>query len=200
MRKRAAFVAIAAVLSILSACEKSNSGGGGTGALTGNWAFVYLTAKTQSTAIETYGNTTNKSISTSQYTSTNNKGVVTFTTDSMYGKGIGYSITAVTKGYFYENGMFLDSVSVPLSFSLPPFNSSVKYKLVGNDSLSFTGSSFTLPPGGNPAPASNGGHYTITGDTLRITTSITQTSTQSQAGDVMTQTDQAVETIVLHRQ
>jgi hypothetical protein len=205
MSKKFRFAASALFLFIFIACKKDNGSGGGGAtptALAGNWTFSSLTAKTQSTVTATSGGLTDKDLTVSQYTTTNNSGLITFSADSMYGKGIGYSINTVAKGYEYENGVLLDSVDAPFSFTYPSSNSASKYQLIGKDSIYFPGGGLVNPPGssGSIPTVASGGHIVFNGNTISITVSINQNTTQSAGGITAVSQDQGVETVTLTRQ
>jgi len=205
MRHKLTFPATALFLLTFIACKKDNSGTGGAApaALAGNWSFVSLTAHTQSTVTETGGGVTDKSVTISQYTTTNNSGLVTFSADSMYSKGVGYSVNTVAEGYEYENGVLLDSIGAPFTFTYPPTTSTAKYQLIGKDSLYFPGGGglvSTPGSGGTPSSVASGGHFVINGSTMTITVGGSQSTTQSGGGITVTSQVQAVETVTLIKQ
>jgi hypothetical protein len=146
---------------------------------------------------------TDKSVTISQYTTTNNSGLVTFSADSMFGKGVGYSINTVAEGYVYENGAFIDSVDVPFSFTYPPTNSTAKYQLIGKDSIYFPGGggfASASGSGGIQQTAGGGGHIVISGNKMTLSVVVSQSTTQSAGGITVTNLAQGTETVILTKQ
>ncbi len=205
MRPKVVYAVLVVSLMGFFACKKSNNGGDGTppSQLAGNWSFVSLGVNVTNTVVETLGGITDKSVTVSNYTTTNNTGLVTFSADSMFGKGIGYTVNTNAKGYEYENGVLLDSVSQPFTFIYPPTNSSAAYKLVGTDSLVYPAGGFVTIPGSAAAQATGpvGGHLAITGNNLVLTIHFLQVATQqSPGGASATTTVAGVETVNLQKQ
>jgi hypothetical protein len=192
MRRK--YVIAAIVLSLISfaACKKSNTGGDGTtpSILAGNWNLVSVGVNVTNTFI-------------SQYTTTNNTGLITFSADSMLGKGVGYTANFTGKGYEYEDGALLDSLTEPFTFTYPPTNSSAAYGLIGNDSLTFpAGGLVTLPgsaAGQQTVPV--GGRFVISGTAMTITIHFSQSSMQQSAGGATSTTVvQGVEVVNLQKE
>jgi hypothetical protein len=202
MSRRSTFLAVALFLLPFIACKKNNAGGP-PAALAGNWSFVSVAAHTQSTETDISGIDTFKEIITYQYTSTNNMGVINFSADSMYEKGLGYSIAPETEAYDYNNGILKDSVSLPpLSFTLPTTNTATNYQLVGTDSIYYPDGgilSMSGTAGTSPAGAA-GGHYVISGGTMTITISINDSTTQSGVGFTGKRVVQGPEVVTLKKQ
>jgi hypothetical protein len=205
MRQKYVLVAVVLSLMTFAACKKSNTGGGGTppSELAGNWNFVSLGVSVTNTVQETVGSVTEKSVTVSNYTTTNNTGLITFSADSMFGKGIGYSVNVNAMGYEYQNGVLLDSVSEPFTFTYPPTNSSAAYKLVGTDSLVYPAGGLVTLPGSAAAQPTGpvGGHLAITGNKLVLTIHFLQVATQqSPGGATATTTVAGVETVNMQKQ
>lgn len=158
--KRINIVLLACICSLFFiSCQKelsmdSSLGlGGGTTSLTGNWKFVGLHAKTESTIELSDGIDVLKTITLSEYYSKNNTGTIVIDDSKMTGTNVGYEIDTVAKGFTYENNVLIDTVTVPFYFIAPPSNSVSPYTRVSADSLYFTGGQFATM--GGPATPTN---------------------------------------------
>jgi len=182
-------------------CHKSNDAGGNSGQLAGNYKFAYINVAVQSVSQTSAAGQTEKSVSNTNYKTTQNTGTITFTKDSIIAKGVGYTANWVSTGAVYENGVFIDSISLPFSFTYPPSNSSTKFDVIGKDSIYFHGGYFMTGLGGGTtiAPPS-GGRFSFKGDTLLIISKVNQTSTQSISGMTVTQTASGVATLAMLKQ
>ena len=105
--------------------------------LLGTWKFTGLTAATKAEATATDGTTIEKIISTSNYSTVNNKGSFLFNAADFAGTGLSYDLSTAVKAIFYENNTAVDTIDFPFNFSVPPTNSTGRYKLAGADSVYF---------------------------------------------------------------
>jgi hypothetical protein len=81
---------------------------------------------------------------------------------------LAYTVSTTATAYVYNGPVFIDSVSAPYTFTLPPTSEAASYKAVGSDSLYF--------PGGGIVPGGGSGcRYSINGDTLHIAINGSQT-------------------------
>jgi hypothetical protein len=144
------------------------TGGTGSGSVLGTWNFAGLTAKTTSDVTESDGTDVIKAVTTSDYTTTNNKGTITFATNTFNSTGVAYDLNTTAFVKFYTNGVLDDSLDFPFAFSLPATNSSGSYKLVGTDSLYFTGGFISIGLD-SMATTPIGYKYTISGNKLTLT-------------------------------
>lgn len=170
MRLTLTFAAIGISFLIVVSCKKSNAPA--SNVVTGNWNFVNMSTQTQVTAIQS-GDT---SVSYANYVTQNNAGSIDFTIDTMSVSGLAYSVSTTFTTYFYYMGVAYDTVTSPLSTSLPATSMSSGYKLIGNDSLYFA-SGGLLPSGLTSSSAGQGARFVISGDTLRLTVQATDTTT-----------------------
>jgi hypothetical protein len=202
MQHKFTFAVTGLILLSIVSCKKdnSNSNSGNTKALEGNWTFVSMSAKTQSTQSYTQSGTAYKTVTLSNYTTTNNAGVVNFSADSMVATGLTYSVATMAEAYDYVSGQLVDSIASPFNFSLPATNSSSKYQSIGTDSLYFPGGGFLGVAGGAQQTVGSGAKYVISGNTLTMTTNPTQAYTQTLSGISVTVTDQATVTTILSKQ
>ena len=193
------FTFAAVILLILSgvACKKDS---GGTNALSGEWKFVSMHVKGQSTAQYTDNGVVNKTVTLSDYTTADNAGAVSITSSMMSAKGLTYSVSTTSTATIYEDGQVVDTQDVPFDFTLPSTNSVSSYKLVGADSLYFPSGGFASVGGTSTQSAASGAKFGISGNTLTMISNVTQTKTENYAGVIITTTDQAVATTTLQKQ
>jgi hypothetical protein len=185
MPKKIFLLSLAALPLIFNSCHKNNDSPGGSGRLSGDYKFLYLSLQAQSTAQEIGGGETLKTITYTNYKTVNNSGTVTFTKDSVFSKGVGYSVDAVSNSYVYENGTLTDSFPLPLAQTLPGYSSSTKINVIGQDSIAFQGGYLGLGLGGTtPLASPGGGRFSFKGDTLFITYKVSQTQPSQTAGGV----------------
>ena len=161
MRKTLLILLPVSFLLILAACKKSS--GSSDKGLNSTWAFLGMSAQTQSTSLQAGGVTM---VVNTNYVTRNNTGTITFKTDSMVVNGLGYSVDTSVIAYFYYNNVVFDSASQPVSLSIPPTSATAKYTAVGTDSLYF-------PNGGilsalDSVSTGQGSTYVLKGDSLSI--------------------------------
>ena len=123
MKKTLAFLALAALLLMLS-CKKDSSAGGNSSVIAGSYNFLSVAATTNATATDNSDGTIFKTITTSAYTSTQNAGTVSITSNDFNANGIGYTINDTAYALSYTDGEFTDSLSSPFGFTYPPTTSS----------------------------------------------------------------------------
>ncbi|HEV2480755.1 MAG TPA: hypothetical protein VGS79_13860 [Puia sp.] len=176
MRLTFVFAAIGAILTVAVSCKKSSSPP--SNAVTGTWNFVNMSARTQVNAVVSGDST----ITYASYITQNNSGTITFTIDSMAVNGLAYSVSSTATTYAYYQGMIYDTLTNPFIATLPATSMDVSYKLIGTDSLYFPNGGL-LPTGITSSSQGQGGHFVISGDTLRLTVSgADTTSGQIQLG------------------
>src|SRR5579871_6848965 len=129
MRKLTLF-ALAGTICILFACKKSGSLT--SQGLSGNWVFLGMSAQTQTTENEAGGVT---AVANASYITKNNGGTIQFSGDSMVVSGLTYTVDTSFMTRFYYSGILYDSITSPLSLSIPASSATLKYKLIGSDSL-----------------------------------------------------------------
>ena len=202
MLKKLPLLSLLALSLILNSCHKNNDAAGNSGQLAGNYKFVYISLQAQSTGQQTGSGQTLKTITYTSYKTTNNSGTVTFTKDSIFSKGVGYSANTISKSDVYENGTLTDSFSFPLVQTYPPSNSSTKFDVIGQDSIVFHGGYLALGLGGNTTVApSSGGRFAFKGDSLILTSKISQTlPPQTSSGVTVTQSASGIAIIAMLRQ
>lgn len=185
-----------ACLLILSAvaCKKDSNG---KSALDGNWTFTSMGLKGTSTTVTDDGNgTISKTVTTSDYTSTDNKGTVSISGGVMTSKGMSYSVSTTSPYIRYVNGVQQDAGTLPFAFTMPPFNSVAGFKVVGADSIVFTGGASSFGGSSN----AGGAKYNISGNTLTMMVKLDTTFVDNRLGFPVQKHDVATQTTILTRQ
>jgi hypothetical protein len=194
---------LSAVLVILAmgACKKSNSGGssGSTNPLSGEtWTFVDLSSDANLTATES-GLISGKIVDITDFTTIDNSGTITFTADSMSGSGIGYTIDTTYTTYTYV-GSTSDTVTTPYTTTIAPTSSSTSYQLIGTDSIYFgSGTPFSVSLYAGDTVKIEGAHFTISGNTLTLTSTIDQAGNVTYEGITAPSVTQITSKIILSK-
>jgi hypothetical protein len=113
----------------------------------------------------------------------NNAGNLTFTSDSLNAVEVGYSIDTTYTTIESAGGVSDTSVS-SLTATAQPTDTASTYQLIGQDSIYFpNGSPFALNIDSIQPPIQiKGAHFTISGTTLTITSTINQSGNESING------------------
>ena len=205
LRKQTYFL-VTGFLLLLAACSKNTSkpnGSSNSTQLVGSYEFLYLTTNINVTESGSFAGQTGSAVILSGYKTQQNTGTVVFTADSAMGNGIGYSYDTIATVIKILPGAAPDTTVQSLTGSVPATTSTSKYQIIGADSVYFPGG--VLGSGGiTGAPAAiappTGGHFTIKGDTLSITTKINQTYPDNIEGIPTTATAVVNATIILLKQ
>lgn len=166
--------------------------------ITGTWKFISFNAKTVATIEATTGGTTTKTVTTSDYTSEDNQGTVTIDAQNISYDNLSYNIKTIAHGTMYENGVKIDTFSMPIQASIPPSSSKTAYTRVGADSLYFPGGS-SLINGVTQTTQQTGAKIKKEQDKLFIIQRVNQTSTDNIQGQVATTNEQAEVTVTLQK-
>jgi len=205
LRKHVYFL-VTGFLLLLTACSKNTSkpnGSSNSTQLVGSYEFLYMTTNINVTESGSFAGQTGSAVILSGYKTQQNTGTVVFTADSAMGNGIGYSYDTTATVIQILPGAAPDTTVQSLTGSVPATTSTSKYQIIGTDSVYFPGG--VLGAGGiTGAPAAiappTGGHFTIKGDTLSITTKINQTYPDNIEGIPTTATAVVNATIILLKQ
>jgi hypothetical protein len=212
MKKNSLYFLVAALSLLAVGCQKELSvdslnggpggggGGGGNSALIGTWKFLELSAKTEADVRVSDGVDTERALTRSEYTTKNNKGTVSFDGSKMTSTGLGYDIDATAITYLFSNGVLVDSLDFPFTFSIPSSSGESKYKAIGSDSLYFESGFFTVPGTDPQATQASGARYKIEGNIMTMTTAAANTTTQTQQGITTTQNNKVTGVIKLQKQ
>ena len=112
-----------------------------------------------------------------------NMGSLNFTSDSLDAVGVGYTIDTTYTTYTTTGGITDTTVS-SLMTTVQPTNTSASYQLIGQDSIYFpNGSPFAFNVDSIQPPIQiNGAHFTISGSTLTITSTLNQSGNETVNG------------------
>ena len=166
--------------------------------LLGDYKFISMDVNTRVTQELTLGGDVEKTVTVSNYTTNDNSGTITFDATSFISKDLAYSFATVAKIYLYTNGALVDSLELPFQSSLPPFSSSSPYKMVGADSIYFSGG--TLVTGGATQQVGpNGARLRFEGTKLFLTSRYNNNTTTSTQGITVLSTQQATTVITLQK-
>jgi hypothetical protein len=181
MSNRSPFLAIAICVLFSMACKKSNHSG--PNPLPGNWTFDGETTNANITSTATFGPLQIKVVNLIDFRTIDNVGSVTFTSDSLDVVGIGYAIDTTYTAYTYT-GLTIDTTISPLTATAKPATTAFSYQLIGQDSIYFpNGSPFDLNIDSIQPPIRiNGAHFTISGATLTIKSTINQSGNETVNG------------------
>jgi len=186
MRKKYSLIILAV---LLAACQKGiepfdDTGSTGTSTdITGTWNFISLTANTQATQEYVEDTSDYSTVTYSNYISTNNTGTITFNDSDFNSSNIGYDVSSTFTGYNYLNGVLTDTVEMPFTITIDSSNSTGKYKIIGSDSINFSGGGLISIGGSQPVETeSSGGRFSISGDILTITQMVNKDTTQDILG------------------
>ena len=205
------FLLIICLSVTISACQKEisleapinsgggggNGGGGGSNAnLIGIWKLSKMHAETVSeNEIDLFGTLT-RTVTTSAYDTKGNTGGFNFATDLKVTANIGYSIDTIGMVYTYENNVLEDSMEFDFNVPYTSSNSVSGYKLVGADSIYFTGGTISVGTGSNQNSKPTGMKYKIVGSTLTMDFHNTGDSTIDVGGGQLMKIKQRVSGIM----
>ena len=157
---------------IIVSCKKSNSSSSSSNAVTGTYTFVNMNVQSKETQTEAGGIV---AVAVANYITQNNTGTIQFTTDSMAASGVGYSVdTSVVTG-FYLGGTLYAADTTAFTATVPATSTTQAYKLVGTDSLYFPNGGL-IPTGLTSSGIGQGARFVATGDTLKLYTSASDTT------------------------
>jgi hypothetical protein len=202
MSNRSLLLAITFCLLFSIACKKNNSGNNsGSNPLTGSWNFEGETTNADITSTATFGPISVQVVNLIDFRTIDNTGSLTFTSDSLDAVGVGYTIDTTYTTYTIS-ALVTDTSVSPLMTTTPPTNTSVNYQLIGQDSIYFpNGSPFALNVDSIQPPIQiNGAHFTISGSTLTITSTLNQSGNETVNGISLPTTGTISSVITLSKQ
>ena len=201
--KHALLVLISSAL--LFSCKKEMSveqftgGGSKSTGLIGNWAFINMDAKTKSTVELSDGVDVAKTVSLTDYVTINNAGSLKIDAVNIVSKDLTYTINSVVRATLYENGVLIDTFSIPVFLTVPPSSATTTYTLSGADSIYMPGTLLTIGNGTVQSKPS-GAKYTIVGDILTMTLAGKEVITQTLPGGTQTTRNEVNAIITYKRQ
>ena len=172
MRATSVFILCLSCGLIVISCKKSNSSATPSNAVTGTYTFVNMNVQSQETQTEANGIT---AVALANYITKNNTGTIQFTADSMAANGVGYSVDTSVITNFYLSGTLYAADTTAFTATVPATSTTQAYKLVSSDSLFFANGGF-IPTGLTSSGAGQGARFLVTGDTLKLYTSASDTT------------------------
>ena len=185
-----------AVVTILASCKKDEAKTN-SASIEGTYTFNSMHAKTNSTIT---GDDGLKTVSLADWTTINNMGSIVFKNEILTNSDFSYSVNSKATGYYYQNDILLDSVSIPLTVTIPKTNSTGTYKLIGADSIYFPEGSLTTYGNVTTSSKPSGGHYKLNGNQLILDISGTTDSTFSDSGVMYEVKQSVVASMILTKQ
>jgi hypothetical protein len=156
---------------IVVSCKKSNSSGP-SNAISGTYTFVNMFVLSTETQDEGSGVT---AVALANYITKSNTGTVQFSVDSMVAIGVGYSVDTSVFTNFYLNNILYATDTTSFTATVPATSSTQGYTLVGTDSLYFPNGGL-IPAGLTSAGTGSGARFIKTGDTLKLYTAASDTT------------------------
>jgi hypothetical protein len=172
MRATLVFILCLSCGLIVISCKKSNSPSTPTNAVTGTYTYVNMNVQSQETQSEGNGI---MAVAMANYITKNNTGTVQFTADSMVANGVGYSVDTSVITNFYLSGTLYAADTTAFTATMPATSTTQAYKLVSNDSLYFPNGGL-IPTGLTSAGGGQGARFVVSGDTLKLYTSASDTT------------------------
>lgn len=198
--KQSFTILIAIILSVaLISCSKENDSATFGVDITGNYKYISLQAKTNSTVQSVSGSDMNKTVTTSEYTTQNNTGTITIDAGKFTSSNLAYSVNATANSTLYENGVVSGTYSMPFQFTLPSSNGTATYRRISADSIYFESGSILIGGSAN-ASLPGGAKIKIENGNLTLYTTTVQSSTTSNQGETVTSVANVVSVITLQKQ
>lgn len=180
-----------------------NTGGSNTGSnagdINGTWKFINFHAKTNVANEVSAAGVTMRTVTLSDYTTENNTGTITFTDQNMSYDNLSYSINTRARATMYQDGVLVDTFSMPMLATIPPTKGQANITKVGSDSLTFQNGSFMMN-GVSQTANSGGAKLRRDGDKLYMTQRVNQTENTIVQGQTAKSTQQAEVVITLQKQ
>ncbi len=192
-------VGVIVLIVILASCKKDSENKPTSDALEGTYTFKYITSKQDGSTATSFGA---KAVTAVEWTSINNGGTIQFSNSTTSGSGLTYEVDAEGKYYIYDGTDLLDSLDLPIVYTLPPSNATGTYQLIGADSIYFPQGSIasSVPASGSTPVVANGGRYAWNGKLLTITQTYSKDSTYMDSGETIHILQSAVTKLVLEKQ
>jgi hypothetical protein len=176
---------------IFASCKKDSGGSNSSpDALSGTWKFTSLNAQTEVTDEYNVSGDDFKYVTTSNYNSENTAGTITFSGGTATSTAVSYSVDTLVYVTSYENNVFMETDTTPLSVTIPSASSVATYKIIGTDSVFFANGFVTSTDltGGAPHPATPIGYkFHITGNVLTMSSAIVKDTAQGVGGGILAQ-------------
>lgn len=173
--------------------------GSTTGDIRGAWKFVNFRVKSVATNEVSAAGMTVTTVTTSDYTSEKNSGTIVIDAANMSYTNLSYDMNTIAYAKVFENGVLLDTFSVPMHASVPATSNKAAYTRIGSDSLYFqSGNIFSN--GNSQASPPGGAKIKFEQDKLYILQKVNQTEKTTDQGQTLTSVTQAEVTVTLQKQ
>jgi hypothetical protein len=202
MKKLSLLLLVIAIVFI--SCKKDSGGSPSNDALSGTWNFTSMTAHTQSDSKYNISGDLFENISTSDFTTTSAGGTITFSGGNATSTNITYSVSTTVFAQSYEDNVLVDTLTAPFDVTVPSSSSVDKYQIVGADSVIFPAGGFVsssaISGGATTQTTASRFKFTISGNTLTMTTAFSQDSTETVSGITQQVNEQANYSVSLTKQ
>ena len=188
---------LVAALAIIASCKKDDTNKNNSNGINGTYTFNGMHSTTSSTLTSDDGE---KVVSVADWTSANNQGTIVFNSGNATNTNFSYSVNSVSKAYYYEDNILVDSMSSPFVVAIPTSNSVSTYKLIGADSIYFPKGGLVAIGTTTSSSNAGGGHYKMSGNQLTLTLNGIIDSTFSDTGVKYNVQQSVVSSIVLIKQ
>jgi hypothetical protein len=172
MRAFSVFILCLSFGLVIVSCKKSSGPSAPSNAVSGTYTFVNMNVQSQETQNEANGIT---AVAAVNYITKNNTGTIQFTTDSMAVSGVGYSVDTSVITNFYFGGTLYSADTTAFTATVPATSTTQTYQVVGSDSLYFPNGGL-IPAGLTSSGTGQGARFVVTGDTLKLYTSASDTT------------------------
>ncbi len=193
MKKNPILLSAMAFCLVFASCKKDGSGFSTD--ITGDWTFESIHAVTYAESINTLGPDIYKNVTTSDYTTINNSGTAAIDGSNITMSNTSYAVNTIAHTNMYENGVLVDTFSMPMSMALPTFSGTTAYTRVNNDSVYFS-NGFIMGGGSTGAVEPSGARIKIENGKLYIMSSHEEMETPASGVTNYTKADA---TIIYHR-
>jgi len=188
---------LVAALAIFASCKKDGTNNNNASGINGTYTFNGMHSTTSSTLTSDDGE---KVVTLADWLSANNQGTIVFNNGNATNTNFSYSVNSVSKAYYYEDNILVDSMSSPFVVAIPTSNSVSTYKLIGADSIYFPKGGLVAIGTTTSSSNAGGGHYKMSGNQLTLTINATKDSTFSDTGVKYIVQQSVVSSIVLMKQ
>jgi hypothetical protein len=166
--------------------------------LIGAWKFISIQAKTTATNEASAAGVVIKAVTVSDYTTIDNGGKMIFDAQNMTQDSVTYGVNSTAYSTMYENGIKIDTFSMPLVASYPPMRGVAAYTRIGADSIYIHAGTSTINGVTQPS-APGGAKIRFDQNKLYITQRGNETTTTTQQGQTVKMTRQVEAVITLQK-
>ena len=125
--------------------NNNNSGSGGGVDFVGTWRFVGQKGTTGTRSEISEGGFSMVNDAVLNYVAKNPTGTVTFTSNKMTCTNVGYVMSGVSHNKMWMDGVLLSETSEEMELDTPPFTGETGFVKIGNDSLRYNSTPFSMP-------------------------------------------------------